>query len=501
MKKDVWIILVFILALGFISRIVFSNTNVFFFDSDEAIVGLMGIDYLKGNFPIYFYGQTYGLAFFEALLVSGGIALFGTTMMAIKIPMLVLWLMGVYFLSRSVHELSSRKLWFTLLFASLIILSPAWLVWSMKARGGYLTSFFFSSLLIWLAIQYRDRIKFGGWLAIGIGLTIIIESQPLWFIPTLLILLFTLFTYNSNMKRSLTYLGTMGIGATAVITLLHFVKSGLRSIWDPPTTNILHQLSEIGSLPSMLGEHLEGNYFLGVGYTTGTKIYALIFSLVWIIGLVVNIRAFVKDRRSTETRWGLVLSSCSIIALSGFLIREEYRYLLPFSGFALFSLALAYHHIQGGMRKAYPYILSIVLMIGLLRLPRFMDYSFVNMSMKTVDKHIENDQELMKDLIRLLEYHNIKYVYTVNASLYYQLNYLTNYEILTITEKDRCRVDWMLDEVYAAYPQKRNEFALVGYNFGFAQTGKIPMVGNKIYYILAPDPPLLQSVRFFKRDN
>ncbi|MDX5428811.1 MAG: hypothetical protein LPK79_12000 [Bacteroidota bacterium] len=501
MKKDSWIILLFILSVGFISRIVFVNTNVFFFDSDEAIVGLMGIDYLKGNFPIYFYGQTYGLAFFEALLVSGGIALFGTTMMAIKIPMLVLWLTGVYFLSRSVHELCDKKLWFTLLFAALIILSPTWLVWSMKARGGYLTSFFFSSLLIWLAIHYRDRIKFIGWLFIGICLSIIVESQPLWFIPTLLILLFALFTYNSNIKRSLAHLGAMGMGAAAVITILHFVKSGLRSIWDPPTTNILNQLSEIGSLPSMLGEHLEGNYYLGIGYTTGTKIYALIFSLIWIIGLVVNIRAFIKDRSSSETRWGLVLSLSSIIALSGFLIREEYRYLLPFSGFALLAIAFAFQHTQGGMKKAFPYLLSFVLMIGLLRLPKFKEYSFVNMRMKTVDEHIENDQELMKDLIRLLEYHKIKYVYTVNASLYYQLNYLTNYEILTITQKDRCRVDWMLDEVYAAYPQKRKEFALVGYNFGFAQTGKVPMVGNKIYYILAPDPQLLKSVRFFKRDN
>ena len=53
-------------------------------------MALMGLDALDGHFPVYFSGQNYGLSTLEALLVSLGVLIFGTSMLAVKLPMLAL---------------------------------------------------------------------------------------------------------------------------------------------------------------------------------------------------------------------------------------------------------------------------------------------------------------------------------------------------------------------------------------------------------------------------
>jgi hypothetical protein len=75
--KNKLVIVTLVFVFCFLSRLLFVNSNVFFFDGDEAIVALMGLDILDGNFPLYFYGQNYGLSIVEALLISFGIILFG----------------------------------------------------------------------------------------------------------------------------------------------------------------------------------------------------------------------------------------------------------------------------------------------------------------------------------------------------------------------------------------------------------------------------------------
>ena len=180
------LIIVLLTFLGcFLSRLVFVNSNVFFFDGDEAIVALMGLDVLDGNFPLYFYGQNYGLSIIEALLVSIGVLIFGTTMLAVKIPMLLLWSSGVSLMALTLFRLAKENKAITLLFIAVLILSPTWLVWSMKARGGYLTSFFFVSLVLFLLVQFHRKGSLPAWIGVGISIALIYEAQPIW-LPCLL---------------------------------------------------------------------------------------------------------------------------------------------------------------------------------------------------------------------------------------------------------------------------------------------------------------------------
>ena len=183
------VLAVLVFAVCVVSRLFFINSNAFFLDGDEAIVALMGLDILDGNFPLYFYGQNYGLSIIEALLVSVGVLFFGTTSLAVKIPMLILWSLSVVFLSFTFWRVLGKDRLAFAIAVGLFILSPTWLVWSLKARGGYLTSFFFASLIVFLLVTLRDKNNLAKWLLVGVSVALVYESQPIW-LPCLVPIVF-----------------------------------------------------------------------------------------------------------------------------------------------------------------------------------------------------------------------------------------------------------------------------------------------------------------------
>jgi 4-amino-4-deoxy-L-arabinose transferase-like glycosyltransferase len=66
-------------------------TDVVPFNADEAVVGLMARHILQGARPIFFYGQVY-LGSLDAWLVAGAFALFGESVLAIRLVQVVLYL-------------------------------------------------------------------------------------------------------------------------------------------------------------------------------------------------------------------------------------------------------------------------------------------------------------------------------------------------------------------------------------------------------------------------
>ena len=108
-----------------------------FFDSDQAIIGIMAKDVVTGRaFPWTFYGQKYLLAI-EAWVVAGSFALFGVSLWSLKLPLLLIngLVAGVMFsiLRRDVRFTSGESL----ALASLVAL-PSFVEGSylMAAQGG-----------------------------------------------------------------------------------------------------------------------------------------------------------------------------------------------------------------------------------------------------------------------------------------------------------------------------------------------------------------------------
>src|SRR5207248_1766568 len=123
---------------------------------DECIVGLMGLHVLRRHeFPLFMYGQKYGLAIVEAPAAAIGFALSGAGAVPLELAILALWIAGLafYFLAFARVLGMARGFWIALLVAVM----PAWAVASMKAWSGYVTAFAATAVAIYLITRRRDR--------------------------------------------------------------------------------------------------------------------------------------------------------------------------------------------------------------------------------------------------------------------------------------------------------------------------------------------------------
>jgi len=124
--------------------------------ADEGVVGLMGKHILEGrSLPVFFYGQTY-LGALEAYLAAGTFALFGVSLLSLRLvplacSLLSLW--AVYALTELVSSKTAAR-WAT----ALVALSPLYfLQWNLKARGGFIEHV----LLLFLVLILFWRYAFG----------------------------------------------------------------------------------------------------------------------------------------------------------------------------------------------------------------------------------------------------------------------------------------------------------------------------------------------------
>src|SRR4030067_735989 len=110
--------------------------NALPFNSDEAVVALMGRHILRGERPLFFYGQAY-MGSLDAYLVAGGFALFGEHVWVVRAVQVALYLVTlslVYlFVWRAIR--SSR----TATIAALLMAVPAvnQTLYTTISLGGY----------------------------------------------------------------------------------------------------------------------------------------------------------------------------------------------------------------------------------------------------------------------------------------------------------------------------------------------------------------------------
>src|SRR6476620_10679616 len=93
-----WLYLVALAIVTVISRLPQLLTRNLLLEGDECILGLMGMHLAQGReFPIFFYGQKYGLSIVEAPAAALSFTLFGTGAVPLKIAILSVWIAGLAF--------------------------------------------------------------------------------------------------------------------------------------------------------------------------------------------------------------------------------------------------------------------------------------------------------------------------------------------------------------------------------------------------------------------
>lgn len=129
-----WLVVAVVLA-GLIVRLWILSSPLGTADADEAVIGLMARHFLQGEIRAFYWGQYYG-GTLEQFLVSGVFAVFGSSVLALKlvsVPLvgvacLLTWRAGRHIVGEGSARTAALILWVT---------PAAYLILSTKARAFY----------------------------------------------------------------------------------------------------------------------------------------------------------------------------------------------------------------------------------------------------------------------------------------------------------------------------------------------------------------------------
>jgi hypothetical protein len=151
----IWI-LIGLFFLAVILKVALLSVGAFPFNADEAIVGLMARHILEGNWPVFFYGQTY-MGSLDATLIALGFTIFGSEVFVIRTIQILLYI-GTIILA---VNLSARVFRSQLagLVTGLLLAVPTVNItlYTTVSLGGYGEALLIGALLLLLAIQIDEK--------------------------------------------------------------------------------------------------------------------------------------------------------------------------------------------------------------------------------------------------------------------------------------------------------------------------------------------------------
>jgi hypothetical protein len=415
-------------------------------DGDECIVGLMARHLHEGReFPVYFYGQGYGLSLPENALISLFYLFTGYTDWGIKLAMLMLWTGGIiFFYLTARHLLGKERAFAAFLLSLLFILSPAWAVWSMKARGGYLTAFLLFNLSVYLSLHHKAQSAPLAWFATGLMTIVIYESQSLW-IPGLLILLW----YMLFRLRSLRLLLFHGAGIGLAILGFQVLKQYLGPAYSPSFIS-QPDWERIAALPSLLWMNFSGSYAFGslLSMSLATRVMTLLMLLLCAILMAWSIYVSVRKRFTVDIIPALALALPVSILAAALTENMAARYLLPVWG--LVMLMMIVFVMQYWHSRILRGSIMVMLLIGSLSLFSFRDYRY------------ERRSELMSCL-NYLNDNEIEFVFAEGGLLQWQLMFYSGEDVRSRFLYRIDRYQPYVDEVNLALKRNSKKIGLMGY--------------------------------------
>lgn len=398
-------------------------------DGDESIIALMAKHLYEGkDVALYFWGQQYGLSILEILTIAAFYGILGVSQLAVKAAMLFLFTAGTLFLFRAFRNIS-REPQFALFLTLLFVTAPSWAVWSMKARGGYLTAFLLSSVALSIVTHPRLSYKTLTWVGGALLLVLVFESQPVFLAATLPVIVYL--AWGKLARGQLAIFILSGLIIASLFRILHF---GLSDFYKPtPFDTDVPILSNLTTLPSYLFSHYTGFYYLDHSFPAPVLVLAMAaaYSILTLALFVVPMHAAAKGYKLHGIFWaalcGIALMFCYSTIRSG----NSYRYLLPITGSVL--LAVAALPIPA-FYKAFRLGALSLTTLGACALLFFYQYTFQSSSKKQLDSAIS-----------YLRRHRVSYCYS-GPLLQWQLMFYSREELV-------CRFIFPTDR-YPAYARQ-----------------------------------------------
>jgi 4-amino-4-deoxy-L-arabinose transferase-like glycosyltransferase len=437
----------FIAAIGW--KVYFLLRDVFPFNADEAIVGLMAKHILAGEHPLFFYGQYY-MGSLDAYLVAGGFSLFGVHVWVIRFVQIMLYAAvistTIYLSWILFHDKKAT------LFTGLLLAFPAvnLTLYTSVSLGGYNEALLFGNLILilgwWcqkrLRQQHRtswlDFILLGFFMGVGLwanGLTLIYS------LPVGAITLYALINRQINIKRSF---------SPFLFLMLGGFSGALPWIMELGYGNGFSLFTELfgsavavegGGWLARTGQHILSYFILGLPATFGLRPP---WSVEWLMFLMIPVAFFV---------WFIIFRSVTLQAMKQDDVRNGVIWLvLPIALFSIVFFTTSFGVDPSG-RYFLP-MMEILYIYGGLGLARVPQQKWVPVAIAamvifhaggTLQCAAQNppgittqfyapaqiDHSYMPELIRFLETHNERRGYSTYW-ISYPLAFLSNEELIFI---------------------------------------------------------------------
>jgi len=368
-----------IVVCGAVLRLYLLWMTNFAIDSDEAIVGLMGMHILQGQpAPVFYYGQDY-MGSFEALTAALFFWLSDVGSVALKlVPTFfsLLLIVAAYALGERVRDRSAG-----ILAALFTALGPAALIlWSTKARGGFIELVLIGSLSFIAACAIVDNPAKRGrlWVILGLllGLGWWVNNQVVFY--GIALFLFFLVFY-------LTERDVLGLLKHGLLGLISFFVGGFpfwyENLTSEPRFRSLQWLFQ-GNSGEDFKAHLQGFAEQALPILFGARKFwsevdlypqaSLLAYLLYGLSLLVLLVGFRSATRAERYKTSLLLLFVCLMPLIfswsrfGWLSQAP-RYLLPlYSALpVLLGVALSQLLVRGGVFKRFLGAVLVVAIVGL----------------------------------------------------------------------------------------------------------------------------------------
>ncbi|HEU0025577.1 MAG TPA: hypothetical protein VFQ25_00545 [Ktedonobacterales bacterium] len=151
------------LAVAVIARVALVIKTGAVIDGDEALVGIQAEHILRGQFPVYFYGQSY-MGSLETYLIAAVVAVTGPSVWALRVVPIAMSLALVYLTWRLALALLPREWRATPLLAGLAALvaaaPPLYVaVTELRAWGGQIEMYVITLALLLATVELSQRLR------------------------------------------------------------------------------------------------------------------------------------------------------------------------------------------------------------------------------------------------------------------------------------------------------------------------------------------------------
>jgi hypothetical protein len=469
-------------------------------EGDECLVGLMGLHVARGHdFPLFFYGQKYGLAIVEASAAAVSFALAGAGPVTLKAAMLAVWIAGAACYFRAfAHVLgTARSFWITVL----LVLMPAWGVTSMKAWSGYVTAFAATGLVIDLVMRSQDR-RAAAWLAAGAVTAIVYFAQPLWLPGLLPIVLYHLMTTRRLRCWTAYACGTL-VPIVAMAVATRYWLAGAE-VWFTPEVGNPRLLASVPSLLKQIYVNLTGSFYFWQTVAPGRVTAAM--AVFW-SGVLCVVLALQGYRLATRRHlaWSYMLAASIVLTIVSnwvLLDARDARYMLAMNvplvylaGVELFDAA---DRFRVPLRRSVAAIL-VVAAVEAAAMREFAGYTFM---WWTNTAGSPSETKSLNTVIGYLASRGITRVYCMNPLLEWQVTFYSGESIIARWKGDRDRYPPYIPLVDRALEAGR-PVAIVGYTgftYGLERLVPDPRaivdIDGKYFVYVGPDRELLTRAGF-----